>query len=167
MNSHTPRLLAPTLTLAALLFLSGAHAADYDVAVTSRLITKTGRTSNGAPIRYPDFAQPEISALEVTIAGGAETGWHKHAVPVYAYVLSGTLRVDIEGGQSQTFKPGDAIIEVVNTWHNGRNIGCEPVRLAVFYLGGKEVANVEKSAQPLAHPMPAPVLNCPRQAAAQ
>lgn len=60
-------------------------------------------------------------------------------------MVSGHLDVDMEGGKSLSFQPGDAIIEVVDAWHNGRNAGCEPVRLAVFYLGGKGVANVLKS----------------------
>lgn len=66
----------------------------------------------------------------------------------------------MEGGKSLSFKPSDAIIEVVNAWHNGRNIGCEPVRLAVFYLGGKDVANVVKSPNDLSTNSPAPVENC-------
>lgn len=143
------------------LLLSSLQAAEYDAAVTARLITKAENTGNGDKIRYPAFNNPEVSALEVVVARGAETGWHKHPVPVYAYVLSGTLMVDIEGKQSLTFNPGDAIIEVVDTWHNGRNVGCEPVRLAVFYLGGKDIPNVEKSPQHLGYITPAPALNCP------
>jgi len=135
-------------------------AADYDAAVKARLITKAELTGNGDKIRYPTFAHPEVSALEVDIAPGGETGWHKHPVPVYAYVLAGRLRVEIEGGRSLTFGAGDAIIEVVDTWHNGRNIGCIPVRLAVFYLGGKEVPNVVISPMPLEVNAPAPDGNC-------
>jgi hypothetical protein len=30
---------------------------------------------------------------------------------------------------------GDALAEVVNTTHNGRNVGDVPVRLVVFYAG--------------------------------
>lgn len=136
------------------------QASGYDAAVKARLITKAETTGNGEKIRYPAFADPEVSALEVDIAPGGETGWHKHPVPVYAYVLSGYLRVDMEGGKSLTFNPGDAIIEVVDTWHNGKNIGCVPVRLAVFYLGGKDVPNVVNSPTSLAVNAPAPVDNC-------
>ena len=150
-----------SMALLGLFFISGLQAAEYGTAVTSRLITKAENTSNGDKIKYPAFSNPEVSALEVDIAPGAETGWHKHPVPVYAYVLAGKLLVDIEGGKSQTFKPGDAIIEVVDAWHNGRNISCEPVRLAVFYLGGKDVANVAKSPKHLGQNSPTPVLDCP------
>ena len=148
------------LLLACLLPFSSAWAADYDAAVKARLITKTEFTGNGDRIKYPSFDAPEVSALEVDIAVGAETGWHKHPVAVYGYVLAGRLQVDMEGGKTLTFKPGDAIIEVVDAWHNGRNVGCEPVRMAVFYLGGKDVPNVIKSPNDLGKSPAAPVERC-------
>ena len=147
--------------LVCLLPFSCLWAADYDAAVKARLITQTEVTGNGDKIKYPAFASPEVSALEVDIAVGAETGWHQHPVPVYGYVLAGRLRVDMEGGKSLTFKPGDAIIEVVDAWHNGRNVGCEPVRLAVFYLGGKDVPNVVKSPNDLGKSSAAALEKCP------
>ena len=73
----------------------------------------------------------------VELAPGAETGWHKHPIPVYAYVISGNLSVELEDGKCLSFAAGDAVIEVVNTLHNGKNSGTEPVELAVFYLGVK------------------------------
>lgn len=82
--------------------------------------------------------------MTVDLAPGAETGWHKHPVPVYAYVVSGNLTVELEGGAVLSFKAGDAIIEVVNTLHNGINGGKEPVRLAVFYLGVEGMPTVIK-----------------------
>ena len=150
------------LALSGLLPCSSLWAAEYDAAVKARLISQSGVTGSGDKIQYPAFSNPEVSALEVDFARGAQTGWHKHPVPVYAYVVSGVLQVELEDGKSLTFKPGDAIIEVVNTWHNGRNIGCEPVRLAVFYTGGKDVPNVEKSPKDLGTKLPASTLSCPK-----
>ena len=80
--------------------------------------------------------------MTVDLAPGTETGWHKHAIPVYAYVLSGVIEVELEGGQRISYKTGDVIIEVVNTFHNGSNRGIEPVRLVVFYTGIKNQPNV-------------------------
>ena len=156
------RLCAQIVTLAlASQLSSGLSAAEYDGGVKARLISQTGVTGNGAKIRYPALDEPEVSALEVEIAKGAQTGWHRHPVPVYAYVLSGTLQVEMEDGKALTFKRGDAIVEVVDAWHNGRNVGCEPVRLAVFYTGGKAVPNVEKSPKDLGTRLAASALNCP------
>jgi len=109
--------------------------AAYNAGVTSQMLTRTGVTSNGRKIAYPVTDKAEVTALLVDLAPGAETGWHKHPVPVYAFVLSGNLAIDMEGGSTLLFKAGDAIIEMVDTFHNGKNIGIEPVRLVVFYTG--------------------------------
>jgi quercetin dioxygenase-like cupin family protein len=84
----------------------------------------------------------------VDIAPGAQTGWHSHSVPVYAYVISGCLDVNIEGNISRQFQAGDVIIEVVNTRHNGVNKGKTPVKLIVFYTGAKDIPNVLKTDAP-------------------
>jgi quercetin dioxygenase-like cupin family protein len=91
---------------------------------------------------------PKITVMTVDIAPRAKTGWHSHPVPVYAYVMSGQLTVEIEGGAKTKFKKGDAIIEVVNVRHNGINNGKIPVRLVVFYTGGKDIPNVMKAEKP-------------------
>lgn len=122
--------------------------AAYDTGVTSRVLTQTSVTGNGRQIVYPAAGQAEVTAMSVDIAPGAETGWHKHPIPVYAYVLAGELAVELEGGRKLPFKTGDAIIEVVDTFHNGRNTGKEKVRLVVFYLGVKGTPNVIKKATP-------------------
>ena len=144
----TPKIRFASLCLGSLylLIVTSAFAADYSPAVTAKVLTKTTVTGNGQKIRYPVTDRAEVTALTVVLAPGAETGWHKHPVPVYAYVIAGTLSVEIEGGKLLTFKKGDAIIEVVNTLHNGKNSGTEPVQLAVFYLGIEGVPNVVKPA---------------------
>jgi quercetin dioxygenase-like cupin family protein len=67
---------------------------------------------------------------------------------VYAYVLAGTLEVALENGQVLTYKSGDAIIEVVDTLHNGRYREADPVRLVVFYVGIQGSPNVVKPVSP-------------------
>ncbi|MEK6673134.1 MAG: cupin domain-containing protein [Nitrospirota bacterium] len=103
--------------------------------VKATQIKKTTQTSNGQGISYLKTSQPEVTVLVVEIPPGGETGWHFHPVPVYAYVLSGSVIVETEDGEKQAFVEGDAIIENVNTPHNGRNTGSVPVRLVVFYTG--------------------------------
>ncbi|MDI9569158.1 MAG: cupin domain-containing protein [Pseudomonadota bacterium] len=120
----------------------------YGSGVTARVLAKTTVTGNGQRIVYPTDGQAEVTAMLVEIAPGAETGWHRHSIPVYAYVLAGELTVELEDGKKLPFKAGDAIIEVVNAFHNGRNVGKEQVRLAVFYLGVKGTPNVIKKESP-------------------
>ncbi|MDD5286422.1 MAG: cupin domain-containing protein [Desulfuromonadaceae bacterium] len=107
-------------------------------------LVKASVTGNGQRITYPVTNKAEVTAMTVELLPGSETGWHKHPVPVYAYVISGKLTFEIEGGKQLSFDAGEAIIEVVNTLHNGKNIGNEPVKLAVFYLGDEGTPNVIK-----------------------
>jgi quercetin dioxygenase-like cupin family protein len=103
------------------------------VQVTPLLRTTT--TSAGQPIAYPDVADPEVTAVLVEIPAGAETGWHKHPFPCYAYILSGEIFVDVQGGATNQFTAGQAFLESINVFHNGRNPGPEPVRLVMFVMG--------------------------------
>ena len=125
-----------------LIIVQPAIAADYSSAVTSKVLSKTAVTGNGQKISYPLTDRAEVTAMTVDLAPGSETGWHKHPVPVYAYVVSGSLSVELEDGKLLSFSAGEAIIEVVNTMHNGRNSGTVPVKLAVFYLGAEGIPNV-------------------------
>ena len=125
-----------------LIIVQPAIAADYSSGVTSKVLSKTAVTGNGQKISYPLTDRAEVTAMTVDLAPGSETGWHKHPVPVYAYVVSGSLSVELEDGKLLSFSAGEAIIEVVNTLHNGRNSGTVPVKLAVFYLGAEGIPNV-------------------------
>lgn len=125
-----------------------ANAGEYAGGVQARVVLKTTSTGNGSPIAYLNTDNPEITVMKVDIKPGAETGWHTHSVPVYAYVISGSLTVNIEGHKSLGFKAGDVIIEVMNTRHNGINKGKVPVNLIVFYTGAKDMPNVFKSTAP-------------------
>jgi quercetin dioxygenase-like cupin family protein len=100
-------------------------------------LLKTTTTAGDQPIVYPKVDQPEVTAVLVEIPPGAQTGWHKHPFPAYAYLLSGVLTVELEGGKANTFKAGDAIAETVNMLHNGKNAGKEPVKLIMFVTGAK------------------------------
>jgi quercetin dioxygenase-like cupin family protein len=125
---------------------SAAHAEEYRNVEVQKLITSS-TSSNGDPLTYLRTDQPEVTALVVHFPPGGSTGWHKHPVPVYAYVLEGELTVELKDGRAFVFKKGDAILEVMNTLHNGYNYGSDPVSLVVFYTGAVGVPNVvrEKS----------------------
>jgi quercetin dioxygenase-like cupin family protein len=111
--------------------------AQYQKEILVETLLKTDTTVLGQKIRYPDFKNDEITLCKVTIHPGKATGWHKHLIPVFAYVLEGTLTVEIETGSTKTYPPNSSISEVFNTFHNGINLGNEKVVLLAFYLGGK------------------------------
>ena len=73
--------------------------------------------------------------MSIEIAPGAETGWHRHPVPSFAVILQGTLEVKLKDGRVKRLQAGEALIEVVNTDHIGRNICDIPVKLVLFFAG--------------------------------
>ena len=110
-------------------------AGDYASGVEAALILKTTTTTGHYPAKYLNTERPEITVMKVEIKPGAETGWHSHPVPLYAYVLEGDLTVEVKGGKTYHFTAGDAIVEFVNVPHNGKNPGTKPVVLIAFYTG--------------------------------
>lgn len=127
------------LVLLILLFHAGgmdAAALVYEGAKVTPLI-KTSTSSDGSPIVYPKVDRPEVTALLVELPSGAETGWHQHHYPFYAYVISGTIMVEMDNGKKQVYCEGDVIIEVLNRPHTGRNTGTAPVKMVVFASGAE------------------------------
>ena len=125
-----------TLCLLALglLFQSSAQALEPSASVKTTTLMKTSSSWNGTPIAYPS-GQAEITGILVEIAPGGETGWHLHPVPSFGVVLEGELEVQLKGGAIKRLKSGETLAEVVNTLHNGRNVGTTPLKLVVFYAG--------------------------------
>lgn len=142
------RLFLTSLLLCQLAFASLVCGGEYAATVKTEKILTTDRAGDGRPHRYLTTAKPEVTAMTVEIAVGGETGWHLHSMPVYAYVLAGKLEVELADGKLLAFKQGDAIVEVQNLAHNGRNRGTEPVKLVVFYTGEKGMPLAVKVAAP-------------------
>ena len=128
-------------------FFAAAHADDYEGVKATRILTSTV-ASNGQKLSYLKTDNPEVTAMLVEIPPGGETGWHVHAVPVYAYMLGGSITVEMEGGKKYDFKEGDAIFEVRDTPHNGRNTGDRTARLVVFYTGEAGKPNITRVNKP-------------------
>lgn len=121
----------------ALLFISFNVFSDYNKEVLIEPVLKTDTTSIGQKIDYPDFKNPEVSMMKVTIPPGKSTGWHKHAFPVFAYVLKGTLTIELEKNKTLEFPANSSFAEVIDTFHNGKNNGKEDVVLIAFFMGEK------------------------------
>jgi len=117
-----------------------AAGADYTGAKVTQL-KKSTRAANGQQLEYSRTDKPEVTALIVEIPPGGNTGWHYHPVPVYAFMLSGSLTVETEEGKHYDFQEGDVIFEMINTPHNGKNGGTRPAKLVVFYTGAEGTPN--------------------------
>jgi quercetin dioxygenase-like cupin family protein len=116
------------------LWQSGAVALEVSATVEVSTLLKTESSWDGKPIEYPS-GKAEVTGMVVEIAPGGETGWHSHPIPSFGFVLEGELEVQLRSGAVKRVKPGEALAEVVNTFHNGRNVGSVPLRLVVFYVG--------------------------------
>lgn len=113
---------------------TAAYAADPHPGLKSTVVLKATSSWDGKPIVYPT-GKPEVTGIVMEIAPGAETGWHLHPASSFGYVMEGELEVHLKDGSVKKLKAGDALAEVVNTLHNGHNVGSTPVRIAVFYVG--------------------------------
>jgi quercetin dioxygenase-like cupin family protein len=109
-------------------------------------LLRTTTDAAGQPLLYPQTDQPQITAVMVEIPPGAQTGWHKHPYPCMAYVLSGSLSVEMEDGKIHEITAGQALAESVNVLHNGKNTGTEPVKLVMFVMGAKDKPFTVKAA---------------------
>jgi len=139
-------LLAATL-LAAQLHAEPNGSEGYKKEIQVALLMRTTATVAGQPIVYPQTDKAEVTAVQVEIPPGTETGWHRHPFPCFAYILSGALDVSMEGGKSVHLTAGQAMAESVNILHNGKNNGPEPVKLVLFVMGEKEKPFTERAGQ--------------------
>lgn len=99
-------------------------------------ILETTTTAAGQAIRFPQ-GENQVTALILDLAPGGQVGRHVHPVPLFAYILEGTLTVEVEGHGTRTFHAGEGFVDVVNLWHNGRNLGDKPLRFLVVFAGQK------------------------------
>lgn len=120
-----------------ILFICVAGKSQYSKGIKVETVLKTDTTSLGQKIQYPGFKDDEVTIAKITIPPGESTGWHKHEIPVFAYILKGSLIVEFENNKTMQFNENSSFAEVVNTFHNGTNNGKEDVVLIAFYMGEK------------------------------
>lgn len=109
--------------------------------VAPALLVSTSHTVAGEALAYPEGAAACLTAAIVTLLPGEATGWHRHAVPAFGYVLEGTLTIDYGAHGRQTFGPGEAIVEAMAVAHNGYNAGVTPMRILAVFMGADGVPN--------------------------
>jgi quercetin dioxygenase-like cupin family protein len=76
------------------------------------------------------------------VAPGGQVGRHMHPVPLFVYILEGTLTIDMEQHGVHAFKAGEGLAEVIHTWHNGRNLGDKPCKFLIVLAGQKGTPNL-------------------------
>jgi quercetin dioxygenase-like cupin family protein len=132
------------MTLAAILAGLAFLFAASDPGTTRETVASlldTGKTVLGQPITYPTQAPAKVVSAIVTMLPGEETGWHQHDVPMFGYVLEGEVTVDYGAKGLRVYRQGDAVMEAIDTPHNGRNTGKTPARILAVFMGANGIPN--------------------------
>ena len=98
-------------------------------------VLKSVQTASRMKIEYPKAVRAEVVSVIGELEPGGRTSRHQHPVPVFVYVLEGTLTVQADGGQPREYTSGKAFIEDMNHWHQAFNKGTAPVRILVVFMG--------------------------------
>ena len=122
-------------TICLVLLLSSSAWAQGESAVESVELLKTSSSWNGNALPEYPKGEPEVTILKITIPPKTKLPVHEHPVINAGVLLTGELTVVTENRKTLHLKAGDAIAEVVNTWHYGINEGNEPAEIIVFYAG--------------------------------
>lgn len=117
------------------ILVSGCASPKYSNNVQTVQLVKSTLSWNGQQLPAYKRGTPEITILRITIPPKYTLPLHTHPVINAGVLLKGELTVTTETGQVLHLKPYDPIIEVVDTWHYGKNEGDEPAEIIVFYAG--------------------------------
>lgn len=98
-------------------------------------LLKTSTSWDGKALPSYPRGKPEVTIVRITVQPGAAFPVHQHPMINAGLLLSGELTVTTVENQSIHLKAGDAIAEVVDTWHFGKNEGKVPAEILVFYAG--------------------------------
>ena len=111
-----------------------AESVSYEgISVTPIPIEKRSTTVLGQSYQFPEGV-PALYAYNIVIKPGQKTNWHKHAVPLYAYILSGSLTVDYGSKGSRVFEKGMSYIEAIDWCHQGYVSGNEEAVIFGIYM---------------------------------
>ena len=86
-------------------------------------------TAQQPPIKRTDLLKSDLLELQdnemhvwvADVAPGAATGRHSHPTPRFVYVIEGSVVLELDGKSPQTFKAGQAFVEMPNEAHNFKN----------------------------------------------
>ncbi len=147
MSRPKPFFILPALLLA----LPGRAETPAPQAYPTQVLLSTQTTVLNEPIRYPETGPAKVQANIVTIAPGADSRFHTHPAPMFAYILEGEVTVDYGPAGTRTYGQGEALMEAMGQSHRGMNLGQVPVRILSVHMGAEGTANVELQDKPPAH----------------
>jgi quercetin dioxygenase-like cupin family protein len=118
------------------LFSITMSAQQYNGNLKIEKLMESDVNSTGQKILYPQVKDAAVTMMKITFPPGETTGWHKHDIPVFSYILDGTLTVETEDHKITEFKENSCFAESYNIYHKGTNKGEIDLVVLVIYLGG-------------------------------
>ena len=86
----------------------------------------------------PEMEGKDMNVWVADISPSASTGRHSHPTPRFVYVIEGAVVYEVDGKQPQTFKTGEAYVEMPGEVHNFRNASTtQPARALGFQYANK------------------------------
>jgi len=98
------------------------------------------------PVRRTELLKtnlPEMDGKEMQVwmgelSPGAATGKHVHPTPRFVYVVEGAVVLELDGKAPQTFRAGQAFVEMPGERHKLRNASTtEPAKALGFQYANK------------------------------
>lgn len=93
-------------------------------------------------IEYPKKKQAQISSEIEVLEPGQESGWRKYRVPVYVYVMEGTISVEYDAGVVKDFPKGSSFLQAKGIWHNISNKAETRAETLSVLMGAKGITNM-------------------------
>ena len=101
-------------------------------------LAETNKSWDGKTLPNYPKGTPKITILKYTIPPKTKLKIHKHLVINAGVLTKGELTVVDENNNTKLLKAGDALVELVNTYHYGENKSNKPAEIIVFYAGDND-----------------------------
>jgi len=100
--------------------------------------TQSIRRTELLKTNLPEMDGKEMQVWMGELAPGATTGPHFHPTPRFVYVVEGAVVLELEGKAPQTFRTGQAFVEMPGERHILRNASTtEPAKALGFQYANK------------------------------
>ncbi|MBC2602204.1 cupin domain-containing protein [Puniceicoccus vermicola] len=117
--------------------LHGEESHSVEPAIQKEVLVQSSESWDGQSLPAYPTEEPQISVVRFIIPPNSQLPMHKHPAINAGVLVKGTLTVISETGDEKLLEEGDALIELVNAWHYGRNDGDVPAEIVVVYAGVK------------------------------
>ncbi len=136
-------LFAASASLCSTCLAAHEGSANYEhITATPIEIEQRSKTVLGQSYHFPKGV-PALYAWRITIKPGQKSDWHKHAVPLFLKVNSGSLTVDYGSKGKRTFSKGMSYVEALDWCHQGYSTGNQETVVFGLYLAQESPNHVK------------------------